>query len=90
MPKGVKYGGGSRAGKPNKFTKTVKEAFEIAFNELQGDKDANLVSWAKNNTTDFYKLASKLIPTSVNADITSKDKELKQWTLTYVDADENK
>jgi hypothetical protein len=90
MAKFQKGNSGRKAGSANKFTKTVKEAFEIAFNELQGDKDANLVSWAKNNTTDFYKLASKLIPTSVNADITSKDKELKQWTLTYVDGNESK
>lgn len=89
MAKFTKGNNGRPKGATNKLTTTVKEAFEIAFNELQGDKDANLVSWAKNNTTDFYKIAAKLIPTSVNADIKSNDKELKQWTLTYVDANEN-
>ena len=65
-----------KSGKPkgshNKLTKSVKEAFEIAFNELQSDKNANLATWAKENTTDFYRLAAKLIPTDIKADIESK------------------
>lgn len=72
MAIGKKTGGGSRKGSPNKLTKSVKEAFEIAFNELQSDKNANLATWAKENTTDFYRLAAKLIPTDIKADIESK------------------
>jgi hypothetical protein len=63
---------GKPKGSQNKLTKTVKEAFEIAFNELQSDKKANLATWAKENTTDFYRLAAKLIPTDIKADIESK------------------
>jgi hypothetical protein len=33
-----------------------------AFELLQEDKTVNLVSWAKANPTEFYRLASKLIP----------------------------
>lgn len=72
MAIGKKTGGGSRKGSPNKLTKSVKEAFEIVFNELQSDKNANLATWAKENTTDFYRLAAKLIPTDIKADIESK------------------
>jgi hypothetical protein len=78
---------GKPKGATNKLTKSVKEAFEVAFNELQGDENANLANWAKENTTEFYKLAAKLIPTSVNADLTSKGAEIKQWTVQYVDKD---
>jgi hypothetical protein len=81
MAIGKKSGGGSRKGSPNKLTKSVKEAFEIAFNELQGDSEANLANWAKENTTEFYKLAAKLIPTSVNADLTTNGKEIRSWSV---------
>jgi hypothetical protein len=86
MAIGKKSGGGSRKGSPNKLTKSVKEAFEIAFNELQGDSEANLANWAKENTTEFYKLAAKLIPTSVNADLTTKGEAVKMWQVEFVDA----
>lgn len=85
MAKGKKSGGGSRKGIPNKLTKSVKEAFEIAFNELQSDEKSNLLSWAKENTTDFYKLAAKLIPTSVNADLTTQGDKFRLWKVEYID-----
>lgn len=68
--------GGKTKGTPNKVTKTVKEAVLMAFVELQSDAKANILSWAKENTTDFYKIASKLIPTEVNANVESNIKEL--------------
>lgn len=55
---------GRVAGTPNKLTRTVKEAFGEAFEKL-GGADA-LVLWAKTNKTEFYKLASKLIPADIN------------------------
>ncbi len=72
---------GKPKGATNKMTKSVKEAFEITFNELQGDKEANLTNWAKDNTTEFYKLAAKLIPTSVSADLTTNGKEIRSWSV---------
>lgn len=57
-PKGVK----------NKLTTSVKEAFKIAFDELQGDDQHKLSEWAKSNPTEFYKLASKLIPTEIKGE----------------------
>jgi hypothetical protein len=64
---GVKTGGRGK-GTPNKTTKMVKEVFATVFDEIQEDKKANLKSWAKENPTEFYKLASKLIPVQVGGD----------------------
>lgn len=61
-------GPGRPKGSQNKVTKAVKEAFEAAFNDLQTGEN-NLVAWAEANPTDFYKLASKLIPSELNANI---------------------
>lgn len=55
--------GGRKKGTPNKLTASVKEAFEIAFNELQQERGVRLTDWARKNTTEFYKLAARLIPT---------------------------
>ena len=46
----------------NKLTRTIKEAFETTFHELQGNTKAKLLAWAKDNPGDFYKLAARLIP----------------------------
>jgi len=56
---------GKKAGTVNKFTKSVKEGILETFKNLQSDKKANLDNWAKENPTEFYKIASKLIPTEV-------------------------
>ena len=60
---------GNLRGKPkgdlNKNTKTIKEMFNTVFTDLQNDSKANLLSWAKSNPTDFYKLCGRLIPTGL-------------------------
>jgi hypothetical protein len=63
--------GGRQAGTPNKITSAVREAFERAFTALQESDDgsANLETWARANPTEFYKLAAKLIPTDINANV---------------------
>lgn len=66
MAKGYKTGG-RKVGSVNKLTSTVKEAFGEAF-ELLGGAEA-LVKWAQLNKTEFYKLASKLIPADLNVGI---------------------
>lgn len=60
---------GRPKGAKNKSTITVKDAFAAAFCELQEDPKANLLAWGTKNPTEFYKLASKLIPMQVTADI---------------------
>lgn len=64
--------GEGNTGKPkgavNKTTKLVKEVFAEVFSELQLDPEAKLSAWGKKNPTEFYKLASKLIPIQLAGD----------------------
>ncbi len=63
-------GSGRQKGTPNKLTSTVKQEFEHAFKEMQTMPNVNLLHWGKDNPTEFYRLASKLIPADVNAKLT--------------------
>ena len=61
-PKGVK----------NKTTLAMKEAISCVYNDLQsetGEEHGHFREWAKANSTEFYKLAAKLIPLDVNANV---------------------
>lgn len=67
MPKPFAKGNpGKPKGAINKTTKLVKEVFAEVFQDMQSDPAANLLSWGKENPTEFYKLASKLIPTQMD------------------------
>jgi hypothetical protein len=59
---------GKPKGAKNRATITVKQAFADAFEALQDDPKAKLEVWGKENPTEFYKLASKLIPMQVSGD----------------------
>ncbi len=59
---------GRPKGTPNKVTKSVREHFATAFDLLQDDDTVNLTAWGKANPTEFYRLASKLIPLQVAND----------------------
>ena len=74
--KGHQKIGGKVKGTPNKLTRTVKETVLAVFDDLQSDPKANLLSWGKENPTEFYKIAAKLIPTEVNANVEVHKKEL--------------
>jgi len=74
--KGHQKMGGKVKGTPNKLTRTVKETVLAVFDNLQADPKANLLSWGKENPTEFYKIAAKLIPTEVNANVEVHKKEL--------------
>lgn len=63
------HGGGRPPGTPNKLTRTVKDTVLAVFNDLQNDPKVNLQEWAKNNATEFYRIAAKLIPTDIRADL---------------------
>lgn len=71
--RGTKKTGGRKAGTPNKLTTTVKERVLNVFNNLQDHPTANLEAWAIEETSEFYKIASKLIPTEVQATITQPE-----------------
>lgn len=60
---------GRPPGVQNKLSRTVKETVLAVFNELQNDPDANLTTWAKSEPTEFYRIASKLIPTELTGSI---------------------
>lgn len=64
-------------GDVNKITKTVKEVVLAAFNELQSDPKANMVTWGKANPRDFYNVAAKLIPTEVAVTMNKVGKDLE-------------
>ena len=58
---------GRKKGSKDKLPQTVKETYVRAFHELQkkAENKTTLVNWARANPTEFYKLATKLIPTEV-------------------------
>lgn len=62
----TKGNGGRPRGAKNKTTLAFKEAVMRAFSGIGGDKAFQ--TWAKANQTEFYKIASKLIPTEVVGD----------------------
>src|SRR5215204_2522386 len=55
---------GRRAGTPNKYTSTMKEAVQTAYQGMGGHKA--FTEWAKENQTEFYRIASRLIPVEVH------------------------
>ena len=61
---------------PNKLTKTVKEAFERVFHDLQKDEGEphELSTWAKKEPTEFYKIAARLIPSELKGEMTHNHK----------------
>ena len=67
MAKGRKTGGRVK-GSVNIFTKSVREVINDAFREMQLKPGVNMLEWGQNNPTEFYRLASKLIPMQVSND----------------------
>jgi hypothetical protein len=65
---------GNPAGRPrgaeNIDRRTVKEFVMAAFEKLQNDPDYCLEAWAKKEPTEFYRIASRLIPTDIKAEVT--------------------
>ena len=68
--KGEKTGGRVK-GTPNKLTRSFKELVQSTYETLE-ENGEGMLKWAQANKTDFYKIASKLIPTemAVKAEIT--------------------
>lgn len=69
MAKFQKGNPGKPKGAKNKVTKTFKELLQNAVDALQDDPKANMVKWAKDNPTEFYKIAAKLIPTELQGSV---------------------
>jgi len=58
--------GGRQKGTPNVLTTSFKTAVVLAFEGIGGHR--TFQKWAKENQTDFYKIAARLIPTEVVGD----------------------
>ena len=58
--------GGRLKGTPNKITRAFREAVQVAYDSIGGD--AAFAAWARENPTEFYKIAARLIPHQVNID----------------------
>ena len=57
--------GGRRKGTPNKTTAALRDAILQVFADLQVETDGeygHFLDWARDHSTDFYKLASRLLP----------------------------
>lgn len=66
--KGDNKGGGRKKGSINERTKKVKEAIELAFEEMGGVPA--LVKWGKANPNIFYgQVWPKLLPLQISSDI---------------------
>lgn len=59
---------GRPKGTPNKVTRDIRQAFLDAFEALQQEPGVNLVDWAKEQPTEFYRLSGKLIPQKVESE----------------------
>jgi hypothetical protein len=64
MAKGRKTGGGSRAGVPNRFTKTLKDMILGALDKAGGEE--YLVAQAHKNPGPFMSMLSKVMPLQVS------------------------
>lgn len=80
-PKGRGVGAESHL---TKTMKTVKQTVLDAFNELQADPVVNIVAWGKENPTEFYRIASKLIPTEIQAKVLKIGVDLEE-EVKYID-----
>jgi hypothetical protein len=67
-----KPGPGRPKGSVNKTTALMKDAITAVYADLQGDfperDNGHFYTWAVQNPTEFYKLASKLIPIQVGGE----------------------
>ena len=62
--KGREKTGGRKAGVPNRLTGQFREAVQFVYDDI-GGHDA-FSKWANANLTEFYKIASRLIPVEVH------------------------
>ena len=55
--------GGRHVGTPNKVTAIFKDAVRIVYEDIGGN--VAFAAWAKENPTEFYRIAARLIPTEM-------------------------
>ena len=67
MAKGIKSGGGSRKGVPNKITKELKDIIRGALDDAGGQ--GYLTRQAEENPNAFLTLVGKIVPRDINANV---------------------
>lgn len=71
--------GGRPKGIQNKLSRSVKETVLDVFNKLQQpESEVTLEKWATKEPTEFYRIAAKLIPTDIKADVKHTGKIILQ------------
>ena len=65
MAKGLKTGG-RKKGSTNLVSRSMKETVTNTLVWLQTQPRINMREWAKENPTQFYQIAAKLIPQDLN------------------------
>jgi len=55
--------GGRQVGTPNKVTSAFKDAIRFVYQDIGGH--TAFAEWAKENPTEFYRIAARLIPTEM-------------------------
>lgn len=58
--------GGRQSGTPNRFTGAFREAVQVVYDGLGGH--AAFLRWARENQTDFYRIAARLIPAELRCE----------------------
>ena len=61
--------GGRQVGTPNKVTAIFKDAVRTVYEDIGGN--TAFAAWAKENPTEFYRIAARLIPTEIASQGTS-------------------
>src|SRR3712207_1176718 len=61
---GKRPGAGRPPGSPGRLNGAFREAVQIVYNDMGGHQA--FTKWAKKNQTEFYKIASRLIPVEVH------------------------
>ena len=82
--------GGRKKGTPNKVTAPVKREVLRVFQRLQKDPNFNLLKWAKrsdDNAREFYKIAAKLIPTEIMAELRTPNDDALIKVIKGIDPD---
>ena len=55
--------GGRQVGTPNKVTAIFKDAVRTVYEDIGGN--TAFAVWARENPTEFYRIAARLIPTEI-------------------------
>ena len=71
--------GGRQIGTPNKVTSVFKDAVRTVYDDIGGNK--SFAAWAKENPTEFYRIAARLIPTEMASQGTSLNVIINRFGL---------